>query len=176
MKQPSRHELLQEAAERLEEVREAEKRGDIKKAEALQAEARDLLQKQAGRRPSPMVSLSVPAWFRCLAFASKTECRSDPASKLFGGVFLCALASGPDQRCEYAFSGSIFRNYTKGGRTRVRRHGRKCVPLYLNIGYCTARIEPYRGWAGTVRVSIIPNGRETHGNVCDQRASFRTDG
>ena len=49
MKQPSRHDLLRQAAERLEEVREAEKRGDSKKAEALQAEARDLLQRRGGR-------------------------------------------------------------------------------------------------------------------------------
>ena len=53
MNQPSRYDLLRQAAERLEQMREAEKQGDIKKAEALQAEARRLLQKRAGHSTDP---------------------------------------------------------------------------------------------------------------------------
>ena len=49
MGQPSRYDLLHQAAQRLEEMREAEKRGDGKKAEALQTEARKLLQRRSGR-------------------------------------------------------------------------------------------------------------------------------
>jgi hypothetical protein len=49
MRQPSRHELRHEAAKRLEEAREAAKQGDTRKAEALQTEARDLLQRRGGR-------------------------------------------------------------------------------------------------------------------------------
>ena len=49
MKQPSRHELLHEAAKRLEGARQAAQQGNRNKAEALQAEARELLQRRGGR-------------------------------------------------------------------------------------------------------------------------------
>jgi len=52
MKQPSRYDLLRQAAERLEEAHEAEKRGYRAKAEALQVEAREVLQRWAGHSPS----------------------------------------------------------------------------------------------------------------------------
>jgi hypothetical protein len=55
MKQPSRYDLLRQAAERLEEAREAEKQGNRAKAEALQAEARELLQRRGGHSASRKV-------------------------------------------------------------------------------------------------------------------------
>jgi hypothetical protein len=51
MKQPSRRDLLHEAATRLKEAREAAQRGNRKKAEALQSEARELLRRRGGRNP-----------------------------------------------------------------------------------------------------------------------------
>jgi hypothetical protein len=55
MKQPSRYELLRRAAERLEDARQAEKQGNTAKAKALQAEARELLQKRGEHSTSRMV-------------------------------------------------------------------------------------------------------------------------
>ncbi len=60
MKQPSRYDLLREAAQRLEDAPKAEKRGKSKKAEALQVQARELLQRRGGHSASRKVgSVSV---------------------------------------------------------------------------------------------------------------------
>ena len=57
MNQPSHYDLLRQAAECLEQMKEAEKQGDIEKAEALQAEARRLLQEtgRAQHRPEEVI-------------------------------------------------------------------------------------------------------------------------
>jgi hypothetical protein len=52
MKQPSRYELLRQAAQCLEEARGAEKQGNTVKAEALQAETRELLLRRGGHSAS----------------------------------------------------------------------------------------------------------------------------
>jgi len=53
MKQPLPYEVLLQAAEYLEQAREAEKRGDRERAEALRAEVRETLRRHRERSTKP---------------------------------------------------------------------------------------------------------------------------